>query len=82
MAFPEWGYSYNALYVPLTGGWHCALMPAREVREVDRSWRLSYEERKQRRKEQKEQIEQDRHDFLRLFRVCMDRREAPTGGTR
>ncbi len=30
MSFPEWGYSYNALYVPLAGDWHCALMPARE----------------------------------------------------
>ncbi|SPB16116.1 hypothetical protein NOV72_03318 [Caballeronia novacaledonica] len=37
MSFPEWGYSY---YVPLIGGWHRALMPAHEVRKVDRAWRL------------------------------------------
>ncbi|WP_321801813.1 hypothetical protein [Caballeronia sp. J97] len=76
MSFPEWGYSYNALYVPLTGGWHCALMPAHEVREVDRSWRLPFEERKQKRKEQTEQIEQDRQDFDRLFKLHIDRRRA------
>ncbi|SAK68361.1 hypothetical protein AWB82_03974 [Caballeronia glebae] len=76
MSFPEWGYSYNALYVPLMEGWHCALMPAREVQEVDRSWLLPFEERKQKRKEQKERIEQDRQDFDRLFRVRIDRRSA------
>ncbi|WP_321799246.1 hypothetical protein [Caballeronia sp. J97] len=76
MSFPEWGYSYNALYVPLTGGWHCALMPAHEVQEVDRSWRLPFEERKQKRKEQNEQIEQDRQDFDRLFKLRIDRRRA------
>jgi hypothetical protein len=58
----------------LMGGLHCALMPAREVQEVDRSWLLSFEERKQKRKEQKEQIEQDRQDFDRLFKVRIDRR--------
>ncbi|SAK84550.1 hypothetical protein AWB82_05689 [Caballeronia glebae] len=78
MSFPEWGYSYNALYVPLSGGWHCALMPAREVQDVDRGWRMSYEERKQKRKEQTEQIEQDRQDFDRMFRVRTGRRHAHT----
>ncbi|WP_250522014.1 hypothetical protein [Caballeronia sp. ATUFL_F2_KS42] len=76
MPFPGWGYSCNALYVPLTGGWHCALMPAREVQEVDRTWRLPFDVRKQKRKEQQEQIEQDRKDFDRLFRVRIDRRDA------
>lgn len=75
MSFPDWGHSYNALYVPLLQwGWQCALMPFREVDEVDRSWSLSYEDRKKRRKEQKEQMEQDRQDFDRLFRVRIDRR--------
>lgn len=74
MSFPEWGYSYNALYVPLSEGWHCALMPAREVLEVDRGWRLSFNERKQKKKEQREQIEQDRKDFDRLFKLRADRR--------
>lgn len=43
MAFPEWGNSYNALHVPLTSDWQCALVPAREVQDVDRGWKLSYE---------------------------------------
>ncbi|SAL16761.1 hypothetical protein AWB71_00664 [Caballeronia peredens] len=76
MSFPEWGYSYNALYVPLSGGWHCALMPIREVPNVDREWRLSFEERKQKKRERQEQIEKDRQDFERLFELRMDRREA------
>jgi hypothetical protein len=76
MSLPEWGYSFNALYVPLTGGWHCALMPTREVPQVDRGWRLSYEERKQKKKEREEQIKQDRQDFDRLFRLRIDQREA------
>ncbi|MBC8638497.1 hypothetical protein IAG25_16915 [Caballeronia sp. EK] len=78
MSFPEWGYSYNALYVPLSGGWHCALMPFREAPQVDRGWRLSYEERKQEKKERDEQLERDRQDFDRLFEVRIDRRSART----
>ncbi len=27
MSLPEWGSSYNALYVPIKGGWQCALVP-------------------------------------------------------
>jgi hypothetical protein len=76
MAFPEWGNSYNALHVPLTSDWQCALVPAREVQDVDRGWKLSYEERQKARKEREEQIEQDRRDFDRLFRVPTSRRAA------
>lgn len=76
MTLPEWGYSYNALYVPLTSDWHCALVPARDVKEVDRGWKLSYDERQKARKEREEQIEQDRKDFDRLFRVSLSRRDA------
>ncbi|SAL16787.1 hypothetical protein AWB71_00667 [Caballeronia peredens] len=76
MSFPEWGYSYNALYVPLTGGWQCALLPARELSAVDRGWQLSYEERKQKKKERQEQIDQDKQDFDRLFRLRIDARGA------
>ncbi|WP_159835873.1 hypothetical protein [Burkholderia sp. 8Y] len=70
------GDSYNALYVPLAGGWHSALMPAREVQQVDRTWQLTFEERQRKRKEQKELIEQDRQDFDRLFRMRIDSRGA------
>ncbi|BAN22473.1 hypothetical protein [Caballeronia insecticola] len=76
MPFPEWGYSYNALYVPLSGGWHCALMPVSELPAVDRGWQLSYDERKQKKKEREEQIEQDKQDFDRLFRLRIDARGA------
>ncbi|CAM2179696.1 conserved hypothetical protein [Paraburkholderia sacchari] len=73
MALPEWGYSYNALYVPLTSDWQCSLVPARDVEDVDRGWKLSYEERQKARKEREEQIERDCKDFDRLFRVSIDR---------
>lgn len=76
MSFPEWGCSYNALHVPLTSDWQCALVPARDVQEVDRGWKLSYEERQKARKEREEQIEQDQRDFDRLFRVSTRRRDA------
>jgi hypothetical protein len=76
MAFPEWGNSYNALYVPLTSDWQCALVPAREVQDVDRGWKLSYEERQRARNKREEQIEQDRQDFDRRFRVSISRRAA------
>ncbi|SAL19290.1 hypothetical protein AWB71_00918 [Caballeronia peredens] len=76
MSFPEWGYSFNALYVPLTGGWHCALLPARELAKVDRGWRLTYGERKQKKKERQDRIERDRQDFDRLFRLRTDVRGA------
>ncbi|CAM2181692.1 conserved hypothetical protein [Paraburkholderia sacchari] len=76
MPLPEWGYSYNALCVPLTSDWQCSLVPARDVQDVDRGWRLSYEERQKARKERDEQIEQDRQDFDRLFRVSAGRRAA------
>lgn len=37
--FPKWGFSYNALYVPLPcGNWHCGLMPEREVRNFMQAW--------------------------------------------
>ncbi|TDV18331.1 hypothetical protein [Paraburkholderia caballeronis] len=78
MSFPEWGYSYNALYVPLTCDWQCSLVPARDVQEVDCDWKLSYEKRQQKRRERTEQIAQDRKDFDRLFRVTIDRRAART----
>ncbi|SAK61415.1 hypothetical protein AWB75_02623 [Caballeronia catudaia] len=77
MSFPEWGYSYNALYVPLTSDWQCSLVPARDLQDVDRGWKLSYENRQKARKEREEQIEQDRRDFDRLFRVSTSRNGAP-----
>ncbi|AQH02282.1 hypothetical protein A9R05_25205 [Burkholderia sp. KK1] len=85
MAFPEWGRSFNALYVPLSGGfgWQCTLMTRREFHQIDwYMWRthpygdLSYEEREDKQKEQEKQIVQDRHDFDRLFRARIDRRGA------
>ena len=76
MSLPEWGYSYNALYVSLTSDWQCSLVPARDVEDLDRWWKLSYEERQKARKEREEQIEQDRKDFDRLFRVHTSRRTA------
>lgn len=76
MALPEWGYSYNALSVPLTSDWQCSLVPARDVGEPT-SWRdLSYFERQQKREDREKQIEQDRRDFDRLFRVDTHRRAA------
>jgi len=74
MSFPEWGHSYNALYVPLRQwGWHCALMPAGEVKEEGSfNGPLSFEERENKRRERKKQIEQDKEDFHRLFRVGVD----------
>ena len=76
MSFPEWGCSYNALYLPLTSDWQCSLVPARDVQDVDRGWKLSYEERQLARKEREERIKQDRQDFDRLFRVSINRRAA------
>ncbi|WP_244830170.1 hypothetical protein [Caballeronia sp. TF1N1] len=76
MSFPEWGYSYNALYVPLGVNWFCALVPTREVHEVDRNWNLPFEERKKKRQEQQEHIAQDRQDFDRLFRLHLNQRGA------
>ncbi|SAL36697.1 hypothetical protein AWB70_02611 [Caballeronia cordobensis] len=85
MAFPEWGRSFNALYVPLSGGfgWQCTLMTRREFHQIDWfMWRthpygdLSYEERGIKEKEQQRQIEQDRRDFDRLFRARIDPRRA------
>ena len=78
MSFPEWGNSYNALYVPLTNDWQCSLVPVRDVQDVDRGWTLSYEERQEARREREKQIEQDRRDFARLFRVSIGRRDART----
>jgi hypothetical protein len=69
MSFPEWGRSYNGLSVPLTSDWQCSLIPIRDLPDVDRGWKLSYDERQKARKERDEQIEQDRQDFDRLFRV-------------
>ncbi|WP_429472248.1 hypothetical protein [Paraburkholderia sp. WSM4175] len=46
------------------------------MQEVDRGWKLSYEERQKARKEREEQIEQDERDFDRLFRVSTSRRDA------
>ncbi|SAL56077.1 hypothetical protein AWB70_04839 [Caballeronia cordobensis] len=83
MAFPEWGRSFNALYVPLSGGfgWQCTLMTRREFHQIDwYMWRthpygdLSYDERGSKEKEQERQIAQDRRDFDRLFRARIDRR--------
>ncbi|SAK98904.1 hypothetical protein AWB75_07211 [Caballeronia catudaia] len=76
MSFPEWGHSYNALYVPLTSDWQCSLVPIRDMQDVDRGWKLSYEERQKARTEREEQIEQDRQDFDRLFRVSINRHAA------
>lgn len=78
MSFPEWGHSYNALYVPLRQwGWQCALMPAGEVKEEGSfNGSLSFEEREKKRRERKKQIEQDKDDFHRLFSVDIDPREA------
>ncbi|MCG5075890.1 hypothetical protein [Paraburkholderia tagetis] len=76
MLVPEWGYSYNALCVPLTSDWQCSLVPARDLQDVDHGWRLSYEEPQKARKDRDEQIEQDRQDFDRLFRVSAGRRAA------
>jgi hypothetical protein len=76
MPFPEWGYSYNALRVPLTGNWQCSLVPARDVQDADSGWTLSCEERKKKRKKRKKRIEKDRRDFDRLFRVSISRRDA------
>jgi hypothetical protein len=48
----------------------------RDMHDVDRGWKLSYEERQKARKECEEQIEQDQRDFDRLFRVSNNRRAA------
>ncbi|WP_052391892.1 hypothetical protein [Paraburkholderia bannensis] len=80
MSLPEWGSSFNALYVPLKGGWQCALVPARDIEDVDRGCRLSYEERQKARNAREEQMEQDRRDFEQLFRVSIARRAARTSG--
>ncbi|WP_322105267.1 hypothetical protein [Paraburkholderia sp. J41] len=74
MSLPEWGNSYNALYVPLKGGWQCALVPAHDIEDVDRGWRLSYEESQKARKAREEQMAQDRRDFDQLFRVSIGRK--------
>jgi hypothetical protein len=74
MSLPEWGNSYNALYVPLKGSWQCALVPARDIEDVDRGWRLSYEERQTARKAREEQMARDRRDFDQLFRVSIGRK--------
>jgi hypothetical protein len=76
MSMPEWGYSYNALRVPLTSDWQCSLVPVRDVGEPTSWWSLSYDERQKKRKERDEQIEQDRRDFDRLFQVSTSRRDA------
>lgn len=76
MSLPEWGYSYNALYVPLTSDWQCSLVPVRYLEDADRGWKLSYQERQKARKEREERIEQDRKDFDRLFRVPVSQCEA------
>jgi hypothetical protein len=76
MPLPEWGYSYNALSVPLANDWQCSLVPARDVQDIDRDWALSYEQRQKARREREEHMEQDRRDFDRLFRVSISRRAA------
>ncbi|MBN3758419.1 hypothetical protein G3N95_36300 [Paraburkholderia sp. Tr-20389] len=76
MSFPEWGRSYNALHVPLTGDWQCSLVPACDMDEPTSWWSLSYDERQQKRKDRKRQIEQDQRDFERYFRVSTSRRAA------
>ncbi len=78
MSLPEWGSSYNALYVPLKGGWQCALVPAHDIEDIDRGWRLSYEERQKVRKAREEQMVQDRRDFDQLFRVSIGRKASRT----
>ncbi|MBB3258774.1 hypothetical protein F4827_003643 [Paraburkholderia bannensis] len=80
MSLPEWGYSYNALRVPLTSDWQCSRVPARDVGEPTSWWSLSYDERQQRRKDREKQIEHDRRDFDRLFRVSTSRRAARACG--
>ncbi len=80
MSLPEWGSSYNALYVPLKGSWQCALVPARDIEDVDRGWRLSYDERQKARKAREDQMAQDRRDFDQLFRVSIARRSARVSG--
>ncbi|WP_201695431.1 hypothetical protein [Paraburkholderia hiiakae] len=64
--------------MPLKGGWQCALVPARDIEDVDRGWRLSYEERQRARKAREDQMEQDRRDFDQLFRVSIARRASRT----
>lgn len=76
MSFPDWGRSYNALRVPLSSDWQCALVPARDVEEPTSWWSLSYDERQQKRKDMERQVEQDQRDFLRLFRVDLRKRDA------
>jgi hypothetical protein len=76
MSMPEWGYSYNALYVPLTSDWQCALVAARDVEEPSSWWRLTYDERQQKRKDQEKKIAEDRKDFLGLFRLSLRKRDA------
>ncbi|VXB87372.1 conserved hypothetical protein [Burkholderia sp. 8Y] len=78
MSFPEWGHSTNALYVPLRQwGWQCALMPACEVKEKSSfNGSLSFDEREKKRRERKKQMGQDKEDFIRLFRVDIDPRDA------
>jgi hypothetical protein len=78
MSFPEWGQSYNALYVPLTSDWQCSLVPARDVQHVDRTWDVSYDDRQKAIKARERLIEQDRRDFDRLFRVSINRQDART----
>jgi hypothetical protein len=73
MSFPEWGFSYNALCVPLTSDWQCLLVPGRDMQDVDPGRTRSHEERQKARKEREKQIEQDQQDFDRLFRVLTDR---------
>ncbi|WP_245643672.1 hypothetical protein [Paraburkholderia oxyphila] len=55
-------------------------MPARDIEDVDRGWRLSYEERQKARKAREDQMEQDRRDFDQLFRVSIARRASHTSG--
>lgn len=76
MSFPEWGFSYNALCVPLTCNWQCSLVPSRDFEEPASWWGLSYDERQQKRNDREDRIEQDRKDFDRLFRVTTSRRAA------
>jgi hypothetical protein len=76
MSFPEWGFSYNALHVPLTSDWQCSLVPTHEIQDVDRDRKLPHEERKNMRKAREKQIEQNRQDFDRLFRISTSRRAA------
>jgi len=78
MSFPDWGTSYNALYVPLSGGWRCTLMTKRELEQNDwyrRSSRfggLSYAEREEKESAENRQREEDRRDFDVLFRARID----------